>query len=407
MSKTKNTNEVETEVAVSRVESGKKYSTVIVKAGTTLLTRGGERLNLQVMSNIVEQIAKLRKQGIKVIIVTSGAVAAGRHILGITNTTAEVPFRQVLAAAGQGRLMQAYEQLFDWHQIPVAQALLSRKDLIERLGYLNIRNTLLSLLELDVVPIINENDVVAVDELVGDAFGDNDNLSAMVANLVDADLLVMLGQVEGLFTADPNIDSQAKLISTVEKLDNRITGMAGGSWGNTGQGGMSTKLEAAQLATACGVDVVIASGLLPDTLIRLSKGQRTGTFFPATASKMESRKRWMLSGLSTKGQIVVDSGAVEVVWNENRSLLPAGITHVRGEFERGDIVAILDHSNKQFAVGITNYKSADLEKIKGHRSKNIESLIGHEFGEEVVHKNNMVKTSANYLPKTIEEERQK
>ena len=407
MSKINNTNEVETEVAVSRVESGKKYSTVIVKAGTTLLTRGGERLNLQVMSNLVEQIAELRKQGIKVIIVTSGAVAAGRHILGITNTTAEVPFRQVLAAEGQGRLMQAYEQLFDWHQIPVAQALLSRKDLIERLGYLNIRNTLLSLLELDVVPIINENDVVAVDELVGDAFGDNDNLSAMVANLVDADLLVMLGQVEGLFTADPNIDSQAKLISTVEKLDNRITGMAGGSWGNTGQGGMSTKLEAAQLATACGVDVVIASGLLPDTLIRLSKGQRTGTFFPATASKMESRKRWMLSGLSTKGQIVVDNGAVEVVWNENRSLLPAGITHVRGEFERGDIVAILDDSNKQFAVGITNYKSADLEKIKGHRSKNIESLIGHEFGEEVVHKNNMVKTSANYLPKTIEEERQK
>ena len=209
--------------------------------------------------------------------------------------------------------------------------------------------------------------------------------------------------MEGLFTADPNIDSQAKLISTVEKLDNRITGMAGGSWGNTGQGGMSTKLEAAQLATACGVDVVIASGLLPDTLIRLSKGQRTGTFFPATASKMESRKRWMLSGLSTKGQIVVDNGAVEVVWNENRSLLPAGVTHVRGEFERGDIVAILDHSNKQFAVGITNYKSADLEKIKGHRSKNIESLIGHEFGEEVVHKNNMVKTSANYLPKIIKE----
>ena len=366
------------------------YRRIVVKAGTTLLTGGGDRLNLQVMATLVEQLALLHLSGIETILVSSGAVAAGRHVLGITREGDLGHFRQVLAAAGQGRLMHAYEQLFDWHEVPVAQALLSRKDLSERLGYLNIRNTLLTLLELRVVPIVNENDVVAVDELKGDVFGDNDTLSAMVANLVDADFLVMLGQVDGLFTADPNIDAEAKLIEVVERLDDDVTAMGGESWDGRGQGGMATKLDAARLATASGVDVAIASGLEPNVLTRLAGGERIGTFFPATASKMESRKRWMLSGLSNHGDIVVDAGASDVIRSQSRSLLPAGVKGVRGEFQRGDIVSILGLDGARIAAGITNYDSTELDMIKGSHSSRIQEVLGHAYGDEVVHRNNMV-----------------
>jgi glutamate 5-kinase len=258
------------------------------------------------------------------------------------------------------------------------------------LGYLNVRNTLLSLLERRVIPVINENDVVAVEELEGEAFGDNDNLSAMVANLVDADLLVMLGEVEGLFTADPNKDPDARLIPTVERIDGDAAALGGESWGDVGRGGMVTKLEAARLAAASGVDVVIASGLEQDVLIRLASGQRIGTFFPSTSSKVESRKRWMLSGLSTRGEIVVDEGASQALLDGKRSLLPAGVKEVRGTFERGDIVSVLSGDNANIAAGITNYRSVELDEIKGARSDRIEGLLGHYYGDEVVHRNNMV-----------------
>ena len=378
------------QTSLSQTGGAPRYRRMVVKAGTTLLTGGGDHLNLQVMATLVEQVAQLHLSGIETLLVSSGAVAAGLHVLGVPREGKGVPFKQVLAAAGQGRLMHAYEQLFDWRQIPVAQALLSRKDLAERLGYLNVRNTLLSLLELRVVPIINENDVVAVDELEGDIFGDNDTLSAMVANLVDADFLVLLGQVEGLFTADPHMDADARLIPIVERLDGEVEALAGGSWENTGQGGMATKLEAARLATASGVSVVIASGLEPDVLTRLAAGDRIGTLFPATGSKMESRKRWMLSGLSTKGEIIVDEGASTVLRHESRSLLPAGVKEVMGSFKRGDIVSILDAGGVKIAAGITNYGSLELDKIKGSHSDRIEELLGYQYGDEVVHRNNMV-----------------
>jgi glutamate 5-kinase len=375
---------------LSHVGGAPRYRRIVVKAGTTLLTGGGDRLNLQVMATLVEQISQLHLAGVETLLVSSGAVAAGLHVLGVPRGGKGVPFKQVLAAAGQGRLMHAYEQLFDWRQIPVAQALLSRKDLAERLGYLNVRNTLLSLLELRVVPIINENDVVAVDELEGDIFGDNDTLSAMVANLVDAEFLVLLGQVDGLFTADPHLDSSARLIPVVERLDGDIEALAGGSWENQGQGGMATKLEAARLATASGVTVVIANGLERDVLTRLAAGERIGTLFPATGSKMESRKRWMLSGLSTKGEIIVDEGASTVLRHQSRSLLPAGVKEVLGSFKRGDIVSILDASGGKIAAGITNYGSLELEKIRGSHSDRIEELLGYQYGDVVVHRSNMV-----------------
>ena len=342
------------------------------------------------METVVGQIARLHTRGAEIMLVSSGAVAAGRHVLGVPQEGKNLPLRQVLAAVGQSRLMHTYEQLFGTHSVPVAQALISRRDITDRLGYLNLRNTLLGLLERRVVPVINENDVVAVEELTGEVFGDNDTLSGMVANLIDADLLVILGDVAGLFTADPHLDPSARLIPTVEQLGEDIESMGGPSWGDGGRGGMATKLDAARLATASGVNVVIASGVEPDVLTRLDDGESIGTFFPATSTKMESRKRWMLSGLSTRGEIVVDDGAVRALCQQNRSLLPAGVIEVIGTFERGDIISILASPRGQIACGIANYSSEEMAKIKGFHSERIEELLGHQYSEEVVHRNNMV-----------------
>ena len=363
---------------------------MVVKAGTSLLTQGTDQLSKEMMEVLVGHIANLHQDGVEIILVSSGAVSAGRHVLEVRRDEVGLPIRQVLAAVGQSRLMHAYEQFFRIHGITVAQALLSRRDLSDRLGYLNVRNTLSALLEREVVPIINENDVVAVDELAGEVFGDNDTLSAMVANLVDADLLVMLGDVQGLFTSDPNMDPDARLISTVKKVDESIQTMGGPSWDDRGQGGMATKLEAAKLATASGIDVVIASGLERDVLPRLAYGEDIGTLFPATSTKMESRNRWMLSGLSTRGEILVDNGAVDALCHKNRSLLPAGVMGVTGTFERGDIVSILDPKRSQIGCGIANYGSAQLSKIKGLHSNRIFDVLGQQYGDEIIHRNNLV-----------------
>ena len=366
------------------------YRRVVVKAGTTLLTQGSKQLDTYFISSLVKQLVHLHEYGMEVVLVSSGAVAAGLQVLGVPRGGGGVSFKQALAAAGQGRLIHEYEQLFERHGIPVAQALLSRRDLIDRLGYLNVRNTLLALLEVRAVPIINENDVVAVDELAGEVFGDNDNLSAMVANLIDADLLVMLGEVDGLFTVDPNIDPDAKLIPVIDKMDEEIESLAGASWGGTGRGGMATKIEAAKLATASGVEVVIANGTEPNVLWRLSQGERIGSLFRATSTKMESRKRWMRSGLSTKGKIVVDKGASKAMLQRHASLLPAGVSDLHGSFERGDIVAVFDGESSHIAAGITNYGSTDLTNIKGVRSDRIGGILGYHYGDEVIHRNNMV-----------------
>ena len=365
------------------------YRRVVVKAGTTLLTREDGDLDGDVMADLVDQIGRLHSDGAEMVLVTSGAVAAGRHLLRSFQRGRDLSERQVLAAVGQSRLMQAYDRLFGVHGITVAQALLSRRDLRDRLGYLNVRNTLRGLLDNRAIPIINENDVVAVDELAVETFGDNDTLSAMVANLIDADLLVLLGQVEGLFTADPNVDPEARLVPTVERLDREIEMMGGPSWDGAGRGGMSTKLEAARLATASGVGTVIAGGRERDVLTRLVRGEAIGTSFPATTTRLESRKRWMLSGLSTAGQIAVDGGAVNAVARQNRSLLPAGVVDVLGPFGRGEIVSILDPAGERIACGIANYSSDELERIKGLRSDRISSTLGHQYGDEVVHRNNM------------------
>lgn len=372
-----------------------KFRRVVVKAGSSLLTYGGDRVNDGVIDSLVFQIAELHSRGIEVILVSSGAVAAGRTEVAVPRAGIDVPLKQVLAAVGQGLLLHRYKRAFELHHIRVAQALLTRSDLEARLGYLNVRNTLLKLLELRVVPIINENDVVNIERLSARAFGDNDTLSALVANLVDADLLVMLGEMKGLYTKDPYLDPGAKLISSVDRIDEAILSMGGESFSADGvargYGGMNAKLQAARLVTASGTAAVMASGLEKDILVRLADGERLGTYFTATGNRLESRKRWMLSGIGSRGEVVVDDGAANAVTARNRSLLPAGVTAVRGNFARGDVVAILDPSGRRIATGICNYDSQEVVRLKGVRSSQIAQVLGHEYGEEIVHRSNLVK----------------
>ncbi len=366
------------------------YRRIVLKFGTSLLTGGGDCLDINVMSRLVEQVAMIHKQGAEVVIVTSGAVAAGRYSLKTNHEIKGVPLRQVLAAIGQGRLMKVYEELFEKHNIIVAQALLTRADLADRAGYLNARNTFMNLLELGIVGIVNENDVVAVDELEEARFGDNDNLSAMVANLVDADLLGILTDIAGLYTADPHTHPEASFISRVSNINSTIESMAGDAAGKLGTGGMSTKIEAARMATSSGVSVIIASGHENDVISRLAQGEGIGTHFVPTKSKLESRERWMLSGLSTHGRLYIDEGAEKALLEQNKSLLPAGVKDVTGDWERGDIVDICSIAGTRIARGITNYSSQDANAIKGLRSGQITLQLSHNYGTELIHRNNMV-----------------
>ncbi|MDO9334697.1 MAG: glutamate 5-kinase [Dehalococcoidales bacterium] len=366
------------------------YRRIVAKFGTSLLTAGTSKLNHDKMSDLVNQLARLHEQGAEVVVVTSGAIAAGREKLGLTKKIKGIPYKQVLASVGQSRLMNLYERLFDRHGVTVAQALLTKADLRDRHGYLNTRNTLLALLEMGVICIVNENDVVAVDEIEEAQFGDNDNLSAMVANLIDADLLLILTDIDGLYTADPNKDPDARLIPLVEKIDARIEGLVSGSTSGLGTGGMVTKIEAAKMATDCGITVVIANGRQPDVLQRLAAGESVGTRFLPVTAQLDSRERWILSGLRTRGTVVVDTGAALALRRYKRSLLAAGIQQVEGNFRRGDIVNIQDTQGVRLGCGITNYDAEELLQIKGIHSEEIVSRLGHDYGSEVVHRNNLV-----------------
>lgn len=370
-------------------ELASEYNCVVVKAGTNVLTGGKDELDLAIMEELVRQLAWLHSRGVKVLLVTSGAIAAGLKVLGMDEDKTDMSYRQMLASVGQSRLLQIYSSLFESWGIIVAQALLTRNDISDRQGYLNVRNILHSLLSRGVIPIINENDVVALEE-IGPVFGDNDTLSALVVNLVDADLLAILTDTNGLFTADPNKDADAKIINRVERVDSYIESLAGKHDNQRSRGGMASKLGAAKTATRLGATVVICNGLTRDIVPRIVLGQSLGTLFVATASKMESRKRWMLSGLSIKGDIYVDSGAERALVEDNKSLLPAGVNNVKGDFRRGDVVSVRNFNGVMIACGLTNYDALEITKMKGQRSENIQAVIDNYYGQEVVHRNNMV-----------------
>jgi glutamate 5-kinase len=375
---------------VNAKKAGSQYKRIVAKLGTSLLTAGSDHLDPEMMSELVRQLAGLHSQGIELSVVTSGAVACGRYKLGLPKKIKGIPYKQVLSSVGQSYLMSIYERLFDKYNINIAQALLTRAVLCDRAGYLNARNTLLALIELGVVGIINENDVVAIEEIQGARFGDNDNLSAMVANLIDADLLIILSDIEGLYTTDPRSDPKAKLIKEVRKIDEKVFALAGGSRSGLGTGGMLTKLQAAKMATACGITVIIAKGTEKDILSRLAAGESVGTRFLPASSKLESRERWMLAGLSAKGKLIVDKGAVEALNKKSSSLLAAGIVTVESKFERGDLVDVFDTQGNRLGSGITNYNSADVETIKGLHSRKIAGILGFDYGAEIIHRNNLV-----------------
>jgi glutamate 5-kinase len=359
---------------------------IVVKVGTRTLTQGGKRLSRPHMLELVRQMARLQSEGHQITLVSSGAVFAGREALGERPRRKDIPYKQMLAAIGQSRLMAIYEQLFGLYDIVIAQALLTRADLANRERYLNARNTLLSLLEMRVVPIINENDVVGVEEI---RIGDNDNLSALVANLVDADLLIILTDQAGLYTADPRRDPNARLISEVKEIGEEIRQLAGGSASGVGTGGMTTKIEAAEMATRSGTQVVIAAGAEPNVLLRLAGGETLGTRFPTAVSHVESRKRWILAE-PARGEIQVDEGAAQAIVNQGKSLLAVGVKGVSGSFERGQTVRLLSPDGREIARGITHYTAEELCKIRGHRSDEIEAILGNEYGSTVVHRDDLV-----------------
>jgi len=359
---------------------------LVVKVGTNTLTNGADSLSRPVMLNLVRQVAHLLERGDQVALVTSGAIVAGREALHISRDAKNIPFKQVLAAVGQARLMQTWDQLFSHYGLTVAQTLLTRADLADRQRYLNARNTLLALLDRRVVPIVNENDVVAVDEI---KIGDNDNLSALVANLVDADLLVLLTDTAGLHTADPRRDPSATLINEVPTISDDIVRLASGAGTARGTGGMATKIQAARLATESGSTVLIVNGHAENVLVRASAGDVVGTRFPPARTGLESRKRWILAGLVGTASTRIDQGAVEAL-SRGRSLLPAGIVDINGRFDRGDSVSIIDQTGKALGCGVVNYSSADLERIKGCKSSQIASVLGYHYGDEVIHRNNLV-----------------
>lgn len=369
---------------------------VVLKVGTNLLTGGGDRLDRAIMTTIADQLAEAHAGGCEVVFVTSGAIAAGRDRLAAArggDEAARLPHhltrRQVLAALGQGPLLSLWDELLSARSITIAQALLGGADLADRQGYLNARNTLLALLDIGAVPVVNENDVVSVEEIQDATIGDNDSLSAHVANLVDADLLLMLTDIAGLYSADPGRDAGARLIERVDHIGAAIEAAARGP-GARGRGGMRTKVEAARLATQSGAHAVIADGRRPHVVRDAVHGEPVGTWFAPTTDRLESRRRYLLSPLHVQGTITIDEGAVRALVRHGRSLLPAGVVAARGNFERGHVVRIESREGEHIASGRANYGAEDLRRISGVHSDRIEELLGYDYGDEAVHRDNLV-----------------
>ncbi len=360
---------------------------IVVKLGTSVLTGGTDRLNRAHMVDLVRQFATLHAQDEHIVLCTSGAIAAGRERLGHTKVPESLSIKQMLAAVGQSRLMETWEHLFDIYRIDVGQMLLTRSDFENRHRFLNAQDTLQTLLEHRIVPIVNENDAVATSEI---KVGDNDNLSALCVLLAEADLLILLTDQPGLFTADPRKNPKAELIPEVRNIDAAMRKLAGGSVTGLGVGGMRTKLEAADLARRSGADVVIASGSAPDIVLRIAGGEKVGTRFPATDTPLEGRKRWIFGGAVPVGRIVVDEGAARALLRGGGSLLPAGIVDVDGDFDRGDVVRLCGPEQEDLGRGIARYGSADVKKIKGQQSEQISSILGYGSGPVVVHRDDLI-----------------
>ncbi|MDF1576995.1 MAG: glutamate 5-kinase [Desulfurivibrionaceae bacterium] len=359
---------------------------VVVKVGSAVLT-GEDGLDQAVIDGLLRQLAALRRQGREVILVSSGAVAAGRRKLRLSRPVIGIKEKQAAAAVGQSNLMRVYEDIAARYGQMVAQILLTHDDLANRDRYLNVRNTLFTLLGWGIIPIINENDTVSVEEL---RFGDNDNLGGMITNLIEADIFICLTDVEALFTGNPFVDPAAERVLTVRRIDRRVEEMAGNVASALGTGGMQSKIRAAKMVATGGGSSFIGPGRHPEVLDLLFAGEPIGTFFLPKPEKMQSRKHWIAYTLKPKGELVLDRGACRALVENGKSLLPSGIVEVRGCFGVGVPVHCLDETGRAVAAGLVNYNSADLDKLKGARTGEIEARLGFKDSDEVIHRDNLV-----------------
>jgi len=359
---------------------------LVVKVGSALITSNGTGLDLEAINEWARQIAALRKRNKEIVLVSSGAIACGMQRLGWTKRPHAVHELQAAAAVGQMGLVQIYERAFAEHGLATAQVLLTHEDLADRKRYLNARSTLTTLLQLGVVPIINENDTVVTDEI---KFGDNDTLGALVANLVEAEALIILTDQAGLFTADPRKDPTATLISEAAAGDEKLEGMAGGAGTSIGKGGMITKVLAAKRAARSGAHTTIAWGREKDVLQRLAQGESIGTLLVASTPPVAARKQWLADHLQLAGRLILDAGAIKAL-HEGRSLLPVGVKAVEGEFERGAAVACVSADGFELARGLTNYASSESRLIAGKASGDIESILGYIDEPELIHRDNLI-----------------
>ncbi len=359
----------------------------VIKIGSSLLTADGQGLDRNAIGAWVTEVAQLRRAGADVVIVSSGAVAAGVSRLGWKRRPDTLPELQAAAAVGQMSLIQAYETAFQAHGLHTAQILLTHDDLSSRQRYLNARATLTTLLRLGVVPIINENDTVATDEI---RLGDNDTLAALVTNLVGADLMVLLTDQEGLFDADPRLNPEAQLLSTASAHDERLLALAGGSISGLGRGGMQTKVRAARLAARSGGATLIAAGRQARIISQIAQGENVGTFLIPDEEPWQARKRWLAGQLQVRGRLVLDAGAVRSLREQGRSLLPVGVRGVEGEFQRGELVACVDLQGQEQARGLVNYAATEARRIMGQPSGRIAELLGYSDDPELIHRDNLV-----------------
>jgi len=367
-------------------ESIKQSKRWVVKVGSSLVTNNGRGLDLNAIEDWAGQLVTLQKQGIQLVLVSSGAVAEGVARLELKSRPKQVQLQQAAAAVGQMGLIQAYESCFMRHGVHAAQILLSHDDLSNRTRYLNARSTLTTLLEMGVVPVVNENDTVATAEL---CFGDNDTLAALVANLINADVMLILTDQDGLFDADPRNNSAAKLVTSASAVDASLSTMAG-KGGSLGRGGMITKISAAKLASRSGTNTLIANGREQQILSRLYAGEEIGTLLYADSEPVTAKKQWLASQLTVKGSLVLDSGAVRVLKESGRSLLSVGVKSVNGVFSRGEVVSCIDEAGTEIARGLVNYGKGEIEQIMGKSSENIELVLGYAGDAEIIHRDNLI-----------------
>ncbi len=364
-----------------------KARRIVVKVGSSILASVEKGLHYEVFSHLTKEISDLKRQGYEIVLVSSGAIAAGMEKLGYKTRPQAITQKQATAAVGQTRLMNIYENYFSRFQQMVAQVLLTHDDLSHRRRFLNARNTLLTLLELGIIPIINENDTVVVDEI---KFGDNDNLSALITNLIGADLLIILTDIEGLCDSDPRVNPNARCIPLVEDTDVDMGGIVGETKSEMSVGGMISKVKAARKASRFGIPTVVARGTKEGVLHRILKGKEIGTLILPKREALSSRKHWIAFNPKPKGDVIVDDGAKKAIVQRGKSLLPSGVVKIKGSFDRGDLVTCLGPRGKEFARGLVNYSAPELEKIKGLRSDQIESTLGYKYSDEVIHRDNLV-----------------